>query len=49
VGLYRAVDRHGVVLRLGIGDQDAIDIELGLVDFLLGNLWDRDEDAVPDT
>lgn len=48
VRLDGAVDGHGQVLDLGIGDDDAVEDELGIVELALGDLGDGDEDAVRD-
>ena len=45
IGLDRAVDGHGVVLGLGVGDHDALEVEFGLVKLLLGDLGHADEDT----
>ncbi len=46
VRLDGAVDGHGEVLALGVGDDDAVKDELGIVELALGDLGDADEDAV---
>jgi hypothetical protein len=44
VGLDRAVDGHGQVLRLRVGDNEAVEDELGVIDLLLGHLGDGDQE-----